>query len=80
MDQHLKRHANTPFTPNLSPKVARHDPNIINPPTNDHFLEHHSMLDQNTQRGFGVTPTDVPDEIRQFFQEEQPWGTDQNLR
>ena len=27
-----------------------------------------------------MTTTDVPDEIRQCFQEEQPWGTDQNLR
>ena len=27
-----------------------------------------------------MTPTDLPDEIRLFFQEERPWGTDQNLR
>ena len=27
-----------------------------------------------------MTPTDVPDKIRQPFQEERPWGTDQNFR
>ena len=27
-----------------------------------------------------MTPTDVSDEVRQFFHDEQPWGTDQNLR
>ena len=27
-----------------------------------------------------MTPKELPDEIRQFFQEERPWGTDQNLR
>ena len=26
-----------------------------------------------------MTPTDLPDEILQFFQDERPWGTDQNL-
>ena len=26
-----------------------------------------------------MTPTAVPDEVRQFFQDERPWGTDQNL-
>ena len=86
---HMKRHTNTPLTPNLPPKVARRDPipNIINPPANDQLLEQlerqeiKSMFDQNTQRGFGVTqmtPTDaiLPDEVWQFFQDEQPWGTD----
>ena len=38
------------------------------------------LLDQNTlQRGFGLSPTDVPKEVHQFFQEEQPRGTEQNL-
>ena len=70
LDRHLKRH--TSLTPNLPPKVARREPDSS---TNDHFL------DQNTQQGgFGLSPTDVPHEVRQFFNDEQPWGTDQNLR
>ena len=75
LDRHLKRHTNTPLTSNLPPKVARRDPNIIDPPAE----EIQSMLDRNTQCGFGVILTDVPDKVPQFFQEEQPWGTDQNL-
>ena len=75
MDRHLKRHANTPLTSNLPPKVACRDPNIIDPPAE----EIQSMLDRNTQRGFGVTLIDVSDKVCQFFQEEQPLGTDQNL-
>ena len=73
MDRHSKRH--TSLGPNFPSKVARREPNLINPPTNDHF-----PVDRNSQRGFGMTPTDLPDEIRQFFQEERPWGTNQNLR
>ena len=69
----MKRHTNTPTGLNPPPKVARREPHIINPPPNDH------LLDQNTQSGFGLSPTDVPDEIHRFFQEEQPWSTDQNL-
>ena len=89
LNHHMKRHTNTPLTPNLPPKVARRDPipNIIDPPANDQPLEQleqqeiKSMFDQNTQRGFGVTqmtPVDaiLPDEVWQFFQDEQPWGTD----
>ena len=53
--------------------MACHEPHITNPPPNDQLLE------QNTQHGFGLTPTDVPDEVQQFFQEEHPWSTDQNL-
>ena len=39
----------------------------------------------NNQVGFGVTQmssTDAtsPDEVRQFFRDEQPWGSDRNLR
>ena len=76
----MKIHASIHATPNLTPKVARHDPvpNIIFPPANDHLLEQleqqeiQSMFDQNTQRGFELTqmsPVDVtcPDEGRQFF-------------
>ena len=84
----MKRHTNTPATPNLPPKVACRDPisNIIHPPANDNLPEQlkqqeiQSMFDQNSHRGFGVTqmtPTDaiLPDEVQQFFQDEQPWGT-----
>ena len=60
----MKRHANTPLTSNLPPKVACREPHFINPPPNDH------LLDQNTQRGFGLSPTDVPDKVHRFFQEE----------
>ena len=88
----MKRHANTPLTPPLPPKLACHDPipNIIDPPTNDNLLEQleqqevQCILDQNTQHGFGVTQitlTDAtsPNKVHQIFQDEQPWGTDQNL-
>ena len=42
------------------------------------------MLEQNTQHGFGVTQmtstdTILPDEVHQFYRDEQPWGTDRNL-
>ena len=90
---HTKRHSNTPLTPNLPPKIAHHEPfpNIIEPPANDHLLEQleheeiQSMLEQNNQLSFGVTQmssTDatLPDEVRQFFRDEQPWGPDRNLR
>ena len=73
--------------------MARREPipNIIEPPANDNLLEQlehegfESMFEQNTQRGFGVTQmsstdTNLPDEVRQFFRDEQPWGTDRNLR
>ena len=73
VDRHLKRHTKTSFNQNSPPKVPRREP--------DSSTNHH-LLDQNTQqRGFGLSPTeDVPDEVRQFFHDEQPWGTDQNLR
>ena len=55
--------------------MACREPHIVNPQANDQFS------DQNTQqRGFGLSPTDAPNEVRQFFHDEQPWGTDQNLR
>ena len=92
LNHHMKRHTNTPLTPNLPPKVAHCEPipNIINPVANDHLLEQleheeiQSMFDQNIQCGFGVTqmnPTDaiLLDDVHQFFQDEQPWGTDQYL-
>ena len=62
----------TSFNPNSPSKVARREPDSS---TNDNFLE------QNTQqRGFGLSPTNVPDQVRQYFHDEPPWGTDQNLR
>ena len=68
----MKRHTNPVLIPNSPPKVARREPDSS---SNDY------LLDQNTQqRGFGLSPTDVPDIVRQFFHDEQPWGTDQNLR
>ena len=84
-----KRHSDTPSVHNMPPTIALHEPipNIIEPPANDHLLEQleneeiQSTLDQNNQVGFGVTQmssTDatLPDEIRQFFRDEQPWGPD----
>ena len=93
--RHTKRHSDskTSVASSHPPKVARHElfPNIIEPPANDHLLEQleheefQSMLEQNNQVGLGVTqmtPTDatLPDEVRQFFRDEQPWGPDRNLR
>ena len=76
----MKRHANTPLTPDLPPKAACRDliHNIIDSPANDHLLEQleqqeiSSMLDQNTQRGFGVTQMTLadailPDDFGNFF-------------
>ena len=72
-DPHLKRH--TSLTSNLPPKVARREPYIVDPPPDN------QVSDQNAQqRGFGLSPTDVPDKIRQFFHDDQPWGTDPNLQ
>ena len=88
---HTKRDSDskTSVASSHPPKVARREPipNIIKPPTNDHLLEQleheeiQSMLEQNTQRGFGVTQMTSTDsillnEVRQFFLDEQPWGTD----
>ena len=75
LNRHLKRHTKTSFNPNSPPKVPLCEPYIVDPPPNYQFSY------QNTQqRGFGLSPADVPDEVRQFFHDEQPWGTDQNLR
>ena len=69
----MKRH--TSLTSNLPPKVASCEPHIVDPPPDN------QVSDQNAQqRGFGLSPTNVPDQVRQFFHDEQPWGTDQNLR
>ena len=82
---HTKRHSHskTSVASSHPPKVARREPipNIIEPPTDDHLLEQleheeiQSMLEQNSQRGFGVTQmtstdTILPDEVRQFFRDE----------
>ena len=88
-----KRHNDIPATQILPLKIARHEPipNIIDPTENEQFLqdieqqEMQNVLEQNTQVGFGImqiTPADenIPHEIRQFFRDEQPWGTDRNLR
>ena len=87
MKRHTKRHAKTPLTSNLPPKVVHCEPipNIIEPLANEHLrqqLEHEeiqSILEQNTQSGFSVTQmtfTDaiLPNEVRQFFRDEQPSG------
>ena len=72
LDRHLKRHTSLTSTP---PKVARREPYIVDPPPDN------QVSDQNVQqRGFGLSPTDVPDAIRQFFHDDQPWGTGPNLR
>ena len=93
LNRHTKRHSKTHLTSNLPPKIARREPipNIIDPPANDYLLEQlenqeiESMFEQNTQRGFGITQMtaadeNIPHEIQQFFRDERPWGTDQNLR
>ena len=87
-----KRHNDIPTAQILPPKIARHEPipNIIKPTENDEFLsnieqqEMQDMLERNTQVGFGITqitPADenIPQELRQFFRDEQPWRTDRNL-
>ena len=87
-----KRHNNVAPDHNIPHKIARREPipNIIDPLDNNHLLEQleheeiQTMLERNSQVGFGImqiTPTDesIPHEILQFFRDEQPWGTDQNL-
>ena len=93
LKRHAKRHSNVPSTANLPPKIARREPfpNIIEPPANDNLLqdiENHeiqTLLDQNSQVGFGITQMTSPDEnipheIQHFFRDEQPWGDDNELR
>ena len=71
LKRHMKkRHNDTPAAQILPLKIARHEPvpNIINPPANDHLLEQleheeiKSMLEQNTQVGFGITQMTSTDE------------------
>ena len=89
----MKRHNNVVPDHNIPPKTARHDPipNIIDPTENEQFLrgieqlEMQNMLEHNTQVGFGntqITPAyeNIPQELHDFFRDEQPWGTDLNLR
>ena len=88
-----KRHNDIPTSQILPPKIARHEPipNIIDPTENGQFLqdikqqEIQAILERNSQVGFGITqitPSDesIPQELRDFFPDEQPWGTDRNLR
>ena len=70
----MKRHASTPITSSYPPKVACREPHINDSTSNNRLFV------QSTQSGFGASPTDVPDKVHRFFQEEQPWGTDQTLR
>ena len=59
LKRHTKRH--TPLTPNLPPKIARHEPvpNIIEPSDNDNLLqdiENQEFKDiLNTQAGLGLS-------------------------
>ena len=86
-----KRHNDIPTAHNIPPKIARHEPipNIIDPTENDEFLsdiQQRELTDMfSSQFGYGVTQTtpadkNIPQELRQLFRDEQPWGTDQNLR
>ena len=92
-NRHMKRHNDIAPDHNIPPKIARHEPipNIIEPTENDEFLSDihqqkmQDMFEPNTQVGFGITritPADenVPQELRDFFRDEPPWGTDRNLR
>ena len=92
-NRHMKRHNDIAPDHNIPPKIARHEPipNIIEPTENDEFLsdiqqkEIQDMFEPNAQVGFGITritPVDenVPQELRDFFRDERPWGTDRNLR
>ena len=92
LQKHLrKRHNDIPTAHNIPPKIAHHEPNpnIIDPTENDEFLsdkEKQELIDMfSSQFGYGVTqmtPADenIPQELRDFFRDEQPWGTDLNLR
>ena len=62
---------------------------VIDPTENDQFLsdiEKRELTDMfSSQFGHGLTQTtpadeNVPQELRDFFRDEQPWGTDRNLR
>ena len=87
----MKRHSNTAPVCDIPPKIARREPypNIVEPTENDQFLsdiEQQELTDMfSSQFGYGVTQTtpadeNIPQELRDFFRDEQPWGTDLNLR
>ena len=88
-----KRHNDLPATQILPPKIACHEPipNNIDPTKNEQFLqdigqqEIQNMLEQDTQVRFGITqitPTNenILQELGRLFRDQQPWGTDRNLR
>ena len=90
LNRHMKRHNNIAPDHNIPPKIARHEPilNIIEPTKNEQLLsdiEKQELTDMfSSQFGYGVTQTtpvdeNIPQELRDFFQDEQPWGTDRNL-
>ena len=87
----MKRHNDIPTAHNIPPKIARHEPipNIIDPTENEQFLQdiqQQELTDMfSSQFGHGLTQMtpaneNVPQELRDFFRDEQPWGTDLNLR
>ena len=87
----MKRHNDIPTAHNIPPKIARHEPipNIIEPTENEQFLsdiQQQELTDMfSGQFGYELTqmtPADenVAQELRDFFRDERPWGTDRNLR
>ena len=87
----MKRHNDIPTAQIPPPKIARHEliPNIIDPTENEQFLQNiqqQELTDMfSNQFGYGLTqatPADenIPQELRDFFRDERPWGTDRNLR
>ena len=87
----MKRHNVTAPVYNVPPKIARLEPipNIVDPTENEQFLQdiqQQEMQDMfSSQFGHGLTqmtPADenIPQELRDLFRDEQPWGTDLNLR
>ena len=87
MNRHVKGHTSAPLSPNLPPKVAHLNPipNIVGPTENDQFLcdiKHQEIKDMlSSQVGFRVTQMTPANatlcgEVREFFQDELPWGTD----
>ena len=91
LQKHLRKRRNAAPAQILPPKIAHHEPipNIIEPTKNDEFLSDIQQQEQtnmfSSQFGYGVTQTtpadeNIPQELRDFFRDEQPWGTDLNLR
>ena len=82
-----KRHTDIPTAHNIPPKIACHEPiqTITEPTENDKFLsdiQQQELTDMfSSQFGYGVTQItpvneNIPQELHQFFRDEQPWGTD----